>query len=134
MAKLYWICLFTLQKCISEYIHWEQSFLWIDFCLYVSLQESDFNDIPDALKLSTLIVGALVVIVITAAVLEGGFAEACVAICVSVFTIIPILLEFSRQVRYFLLFLDYGPSFFVNSADSMINFVPWQIKVFKLFL
>jgi hypothetical protein len=92
--------------------------------LYVSLQESDFNDIPDTLKFATLIVGALVVLVITAAVLEGGFAEACVAICVSVFTIIPILLEFSRQVRYFLLFLDYGPSFFVNSADSMINFVP----------
>jgi hypothetical protein len=48
-----------------------------------------------------------VVLVITAAVHEGGFAEACVAFCVSVFTIIPILLEFSRQVRYFLLFLNY---------------------------
>jgi hypothetical protein len=64
-----------------------------------------------------------VVLVITAAVLEGGFAEAFVAICVAVFTIIPILLEFSRQVRYFLLFLNYGPSFFVNSANSTINFV-----------
>ena len=95
------------------------------FCLYVSLQESDFSDIPDTLKFATLIVGVLVVFVITAAVLEGGFSEAVVAICVSVFTIIPILLEFSRQVRLFSLV------FKLWSVFSSIFFFFWRVFFFK---